>query len=251
MTPQPKRSAACEGVGVRPAPTVSPKSSRNLGRAGSKRAAGVKDRSNWRRPVAGTRYRRRPALEVDELHRGQLVAERASPVVEKRRSAPRRPRRRRSDRGRRSDHRRRPPASRRPLRQRSGSPAPPRDTPAHRAIRLNNSWASTADGPTLSPPRGADCVADLGGSGASAVRADRRRTVSDDVRRDGRFRLSQADFVGLGQVGSSYRVGLQVGGRGFESRTLHLSAGLICRDSSSLGFHMGNIGASAVRADRR
>jgi hypothetical protein len=27
--------------------------------------------------------------------------------------------------------------------------------------------------------------------------------------------------------------------------------GVICRDFSSLGFHMGNIGASAVRADRR
>jgi hypothetical protein len=65
-------------------------------------------------------------------------------------------------------------------------------------------------------------VAQLGIAGASAVRADRRRTVSGDVRRDGRIALSHADSVGRCQVGSGYRAGLQVGGRGFESRTLHL-----------------------------
>ena len=63
-------------------------------------------------------------------------------------------------------------------------------------------------------------VAHVGTGRASAVRADCRRTVSGDVRRDSRIWLSYADSVGLCQVGSGYRLGLQVGGRGFESRTL-------------------------------
>jgi hypothetical protein len=72
----------------------------------------------------------------------------------------------------------------------------------------------------------ADDVAYLGGIGASAVRADRRPAVLGDVRRERRFSLSHAGSVGRCQVGSGYRVGLQVGGRGFESRTLHLQKNL-------------------------
>jgi hypothetical protein len=64
-------------------------------------------------------------------------------------------------------------------------------------------------------------VADSGSSGASAVRADRRQTGSGDVGQKMRIRLSHADSVDRCQVGSGNRLGLQVGGRGFESRTLH------------------------------
>jgi hypothetical protein len=76
-------------------------------------------------------------------------------------------------------------------------------------------------------------VAHLGSARASAVRADRRRTVSGDVRRAGRFRLSHDDSVGRCRAGSDYRVGLQVGGRGFESRTLHLQKNLFAGLSSA------------------
>jgi hypothetical protein len=65
-------------------------------------------------------------------------------------------------------------------------------------------------------------VARLGSARASAVRADHRRMASGDVRDTARFRLSHADSVGRCRAGSGYRMGLQVGGRGFESRTLHL-----------------------------
>src|SRR6266511_6245365 len=44
---------------------------------------------------------------------------------------------------------------------------------------------------------------------------------------------------------------LQVGGRGFESRTLHLQEVFICSGFSPIGFISGNSGASTVRADRR
>jgi hypothetical protein len=54
------------------------------------------------------------------------------------------------------------------------------------------------------------------------VRADRRRTVSGDVRQDTRIWLSHADSVGRCQVGSGYRVGLQAGGHRFDPGTLHL-----------------------------
>jgi hypothetical protein len=94
-------------------------------------------------------------------------------------------------------------------------------------------------------------VAHLGSGCASAVRADRRRTVSGDVRRDGRIWLSHADSVRPGQVGSSNRVGLQVGGRGFESRTLHLKKERFCRSFMRHGVSLDNGGASAVRADLR
>src|SRR5262249_8373087 len=87
-------------------------------------------------------------------------------------------------------------------------------------------------------------VAHVGSGRASAVRADRRRTVSDEVRREGRVWLSHADSVGRCQVGSGYRVGLQVGGRGFESRTLHL------RKSPFAGTFLCSVSdsATAVRA---
>jgi hypothetical protein len=65
-------------------------------------------------------------------------------------------------------------------------------------------------------------VAHLGSDGASEMRADRRLTVSGDVRRKRQFRLSHAVSVGPCQVWSGYRLGLQAGGGGFESRTLHV-----------------------------
>src|SRR6266536_1415418 len=92
-------------------------------------------------------------------------------------------------------------------------------------------------------------VAHLGSGSASEVRADRRRTLSGDVRREGRVWLSHADSVGRCQVGSGYRMGLQVGGRGFESRTLHLKKMLICRTLTLRAANADNAGASAVRAD--
>ena len=92
-------------------------------------------------------------------------------------------------------------------------------------------------------------VAHVDNDRASAVRADRRRTVSGDVRRDSRIWLSHADSVGRCQLGSGYRVGLQVGGRGFESRTLHLEKRLIYGTFASGGANVDNAGASAVRAD--
>ena len=64
-------------------------------------------------------------------------------------------------------------------------------------------------------------VARLGSARASAVRADRCRTVSGDGRRDGRIWLSHADFVGRCEVGSGYRLGLQAGGHRFDPGTLH------------------------------
>lgn len=64
-------------------------------------------------------------------------------------------------------------------------------------------------------------VAYLGSGGASAVRADHRRTVSDDVRQKGRIRLSHAGFVRRRQAGSGYRMGLQAGGHRFDPGTLH------------------------------
>ena len=48
---------------------------------------------------------------------------------------------------------------------------------------------------------------------------------------------------------SGYRVGLQVGGRGFESRTLHLYKILIRSDFLFAGAEVDNDGASALRAD--
>jgi len=44
---------------------------------------------------------------------------------------------------------------------------------------------------------------------------------------------------------------LQAGGRGFESRTLHVKKHLICRSFNLAGASADNTGASAVRADRR
>jgi hypothetical protein len=58
-------------------------------------------------------------------------------------------------------------------------------------------------------------------------------------------------IVGRRQVGSGYRMGLQVGGRGFESRTLQSPENPICRTSLGSVSTAGNSGASAVRADRR
>jgi hypothetical protein len=72
------------------------------------------------------------------------------------------------------------------------------------------------------------CVAHLD-SGASAVRADRRRTVSGDVRRDGGFWLSHADSVGRRRAGSGYRMGLEAGGHRFDPGTLHRKREAIAR----------------------
>jgi hypothetical protein len=92
-------------------------------------------------------------------------------------------------------------------------------------------------------------VAHVGTGRASAVRADRRRTVSGEVRREGRFRLSHADSVGRCQVGSGYRVGLQAGGRGFDPGTLHHKKAPLQRFLHCADIHTGNErtrGASAV-----
>jgi hypothetical protein len=114
---------------------------------------------------------------------------------------------------------------------------------AHQAFRQATLPRGLRDGPRAT-------VAQLGSGGASEVRADHRRTVSGGVRREGRFWLKRAGSVGRCQVGSGYRVGLQVGGRGFESRTLHLKKEPICRNLSLRGSNRDNSRASAVRADR-
>jgi hypothetical protein len=54
-----------------------------------------------------------------------------------------------------------------------------------------------------SPVERSGQVAQFDSSGASAVRADPRRTLSRDVRRSGRMWLSRADSVGRCQVGSA------------------------------------------------
>jgi hypothetical protein len=64
-------------------------------------------------------------------------------------------------------------------------------------------------------------VANFGSAGASAVRADRRRTVSDRVRRIHGFRLNHAASVGRGQAACVVRMGLQAGGHRFDPGTLH------------------------------
>jgi len=74
-------------------------------------------------------------------------------------------------------------------------------------------------GPQERPER---MVAHLGSGRASTVRADRRRTVSGDVRRERQFRFSHAVSVGRCHVGSGNRMGLQAGGHRFDPGTLHL-----------------------------
>ena len=89
----------------------------------------------------------------------------------------------------------------------------------------------------------------LGIAGASAVRAYRCRTESGEVREEERFRLSHADSVGPSQVASGNQTGLQAGGGGFESRTLHDKKRPICRSFLAAGVRVDNSGASRVRAD--
>jgi hypothetical protein len=73
--------------------------------------------------------------------------------------------------------------------------------------------------------------------------------VSSDVQQEGHNRLNDAGLVRPGRVAAETVMGLQAGGRGFESRTLHLKKVLACRAFPLPDAIVDNAGASVVRAD--
>jgi len=99
------------------------------------------------------------------------------------------------------------------LGQRRGARRASRVLEAGEAWRLTGSRASVAQRRTRCPFRQRPCERRASGP---------PRTLSDDVRREGGFKLSHADSVGRCQVESGYRVGLQAGGHRFDPGTLHL-----------------------------
>jgi hypothetical protein len=117
----------------------------------------------------------------------------------------------------------RAPAARRPESETVGE-----SYPVRRSTRLVEGQSRTAPATAPRSPERKTMsanVAHLGSARASAVRADRRRTVSGDVRRDSRIWLSHPDSVGPSQMTSGNRTGLQAGGHRFDPGTLHLEKG--------------------------